>query len=265
MKTDALFYELFRFDPDCLFELIGLEAGGGYVFESITTKTTEKRMDGYFRSKTGQGENLFAEFQAYPDDRIYWRFFREISTWYEQNDEDRPFTAVVLFTDKSLDPGNCQLSCVGPSRLIVCYLPDLLEELGTKASPLTVLKPLVWEKKEKLPEAVRQWDAEIHSLGLPEAKTKILTELLEYSILQRFSELTLEEVKKMIQLTPLDKTVAGQELIQMGMLKGRKEGRKETALNLLQMKLLTAEQIAKATGLRLSEVNKLKQKMQESK
>jgi len=31
----------------------------------------------------------------------------------------------------------------------------------------------------------------------------------------------------MIQLTPLDKTVAGQELIQMGRLEGRLEGRME--------------------------------------
>ncbi len=85
---------------------------------------------------------------------------------------------------------------VEPSRLIVCYLPDLLEEMGTKPSPLTVLKPLVWKKKEKLPDAVRQWDAEIHSPELPEAKTKILDELLEYAILQRFSDPALEDAKK---------------------------------------------------------------------
>ncbi len=112
MKTDTLFYELFKFDPQSLFDLIGLEPEDEYVFESITTKTTEKRMDGYFRSKNGRAGNLFAEFQAYPDGRIYWRFFREISTWYGQNDEDKPFTAVVLFRDKSPDPGNCQLCCV---------------------------------------------------------------------------------------------------------------------------------------------------------
>jgi len=57
----------------------------------------------------------------------------------------------------------------------------------------------------------------------------------------------------MIQLTPLEKTVAGQELIQMGI--------KNTALNLLKMNILTMEQIAQATNLSIAEVKKLRQKL----
>jgi hypothetical protein len=41
MKTDYLFYELFKISPRSLFELAGLEADGEYVFESITVKSTE--------------------------------------------------------------------------------------------------------------------------------------------------------------------------------------------------------------------------------
>ena len=253
MKTDALFYELFKFDPQSLFDLIRVEPEGEYVFESIATKTTEKRMDGLFRRRDGAGPNLFAEVQGYSDKKIYWRFFREISTWYEQNDNDLPFLAVVLFTDKSFDPGKPRLSCVRPCRLIRCYLPDLLKKTDGKASALTVLKPLVFKDRKKLPESVRQWDAEIRAIGLPRAKTEILNELLEYAVLQRFSDLTLEEVRKMIQLTPLEKTVAGQELIQMGV--------KNTALNLLKMGILSQEQIVKATGLSAAEVEKLRQKV----
>ena len=51
--------------------------------------------------------------------------------------------------------------------------------------------------------------------------------LLEYAILQRFPQLTLKEVQKLIQLTPLDKTVAGQELILFGIKKGVKKGKEE--------------------------------------
>jgi len=40
MKTDSLFYELFKAYPASLFELAGLEVDGQYVFESITVKTT---------------------------------------------------------------------------------------------------------------------------------------------------------------------------------------------------------------------------------
>ncbi|MGE0085450.1 MAG: DUF2887 domain-containing protein [Desulfococcaceae bacterium] len=265
MKTDALFYELFKFDPRSLFDLIRLNTEGQYVFESITAKTTEKRMDGLFRRTDAPGPNLFAEVQGYPDKKIYWRFFREISTWYEQNDDDQPFIAVVLFTDKAFDPGKPGLYCAKPNRLIRCYLPDMVKKIGKKASALTVLKPLVLKDRKKLPESVQQWDAEIKSLGLPQDKTKNLYELLEYAVLQRFSDLTLEEVKKMLQLTPLEKTVAVQELLQLTVLKGKeewkKEGKTETALNLLKMGLLTDAQIAKATNLSSAEVKKLKVKL----
>jgi len=61
----------------------------------------------------------------------------------------------------------------------------------------------------------------------------------------------------MIRLTPLENTVAGQELIQIGHL----QGKNETAFNLLKMGLLTDEQIAKATNLGLGEVKKLRQKL----
>ncbi len=43
MKTDTLFYELFKLDPQSLIQLVDLDVKGEYIFESITVKTTEKR------------------------------------------------------------------------------------------------------------------------------------------------------------------------------------------------------------------------------
>ena len=225
MKTDSLFYELFKLHPQSLFELAGLEADGEYVFESITVKTTEKRMDGFFRRTDGSGRNIFLEVQGYDDRKIYWRLFREISTRYEQTDDEREFIAVVLFVDKKYDPENCPVKkFTPPNRLIRLYLPDCLKAIGDKASPLTVFKPVVLEKKKLLPEAVPKWKNEIDSLKLSENTSKLLIDLLENAILSRFPTLTLKEIQKMIQLTPLDKTVAGQELIQMGRKEGAQQG-----------------------------------------
>jgi len=67
MKTDSLFYELFKAHPASLFELAGLEAEGEYVFESITVKSTEKRMDGFFRRTDGSGADILLEVQGYDD------------------------------------------------------------------------------------------------------------------------------------------------------------------------------------------------------
>jgi predicted transposase YdaD len=232
MKTDSLFYELFKAHPASLFELAGIEPDGEYVFESITVKSTEKRMDGFFRSTDGSGHNIFLEVQGYDDRMIYWRFLREISAYYEQTKSGQPFTAIVLFIDEKYDPKNCPITDFNhPNLFISLYLPGCLKIIGDKASPLTVFKPIVLEKKKLLPEAVPKWKNEIDSLNLSESMNKVLIDLLENGILSRFPKLTLEEIKKMIRLTPLDKTVAGQELIQMGIdegvLRGLEKGRIE--------------------------------------
>lgn len=84
MKTDKLFYELFKVDPSSLFRLVQLDLQGKYTFESVTFKTTEKRLDGFWHRTDGVGPNVFGEFQGYPDPTIYWRSFREVCTYYEQ-------------------------------------------------------------------------------------------------------------------------------------------------------------------------------------
>jgi len=225
MKTDSLFYELFKAHPASLFELAGLEADGEYVFESITVKSTEKRMDGFFRSTDGSGADIFLEVQGYDDRKIYWRLFREISTRYEQTDDEREFIAVVLFVDKKYDPENCPVKkFTPPNRLIRLYLPKCLKAIGDKTGPLTVLKPLVLPDKERLPEAVPKWKSEIDSLKLSESTEKLLIDLLENAIISRFPKMTFEEIQKMIHYTPIEKTVVGQELIMMGRIEGRTEG-----------------------------------------
>jgi hypothetical protein len=75
MKTDSLFYKLFKIDPRSLFRLTGLDIQGEYEFESITAKTTEKRFDGFLKRKDGTGPNIFSEFQGWDDSKIYWRLF----------------------------------------------------------------------------------------------------------------------------------------------------------------------------------------------
>ena len=134
--------------------------------------------------------------------------------------------SIHRFLKSEYDPGNCPVSCVRPNRLIRVDLTDCIGKIEGRPSVLTVLKPLVLSGRVKaeLPEYVRQWKKEIHSLEYPEEKTGMLIELLEYAVLQKFPKLTIKEVQKMLELTPLDKTVAGQELIQIGMEKGMEKG-----------------------------------------
>ncbi|MFW5637164.1 MAG: DUF2887 domain-containing protein, partial [Thermodesulfobacteriota bacterium] len=177
MKTDELFYELFRFSPESLLELVRLDVQGPYRFESITVKSTEKRFDGYFKNMSGSGPDIFLEIQGYRDNSIYWRLFREICSFHEQRNNDRPFAAIVLFIDKSLDPGNPPLTPAPPHRLMRCNLVDCLKNIEADATPLVVLKPLTLQQKADLPRAVDEWNAGIEAMDLPEDRKKTLTEL----------------------------------------------------------------------------------------
>jgi predicted transposase YdaD len=228
MKTDQLFYELFKIDSRSLFRLVQLEVEGEYTFESFTIKTTEKRLDGFCKRIDGIGPNVFVEIQGYPDSKIYWRALRELGTYYEQNEDTAPFVLIVLFLDEKYDPGNCPLSQIAPPhQLIRAYLIDCLDAVWKEAGVLTVLKPLALSRKEQAFEHIREWKAEIQALPLPAEKLQILIGLFEYLIIQRFPTINRKEVETMLQLTPIEETVIGRELIQIGKQEGQQEGIKE--------------------------------------
>jgi predicted transposase YdaD len=227
MKTDQLFYELFKLDPRSLFRLVQLNVEGEYAFESVVVKTTEKRFDGLGKRTDGCGPNIFLEIQGYDDPKIYWRLFREVCTYHEQTDTTTPFLAVIVFLDEKYDPGDCRLACLPPDQLIRANLMDCLRTVWDNAGSLTVLKPLAIARKEDMVGEIRQWKADIQALRLPEYKTKTLIDLLEYLIIQRFPELDLKEVTTMLQLTPLEETVAGRQVFQMGLNEGMKKGEKK--------------------------------------
>ena len=148
--------------------------------------------------------------------------------WYEQSDNNAPFVAIALFIDENHIPKQCPfVEITFPNRFIQFNLSDCLKAIEDKAGVLTVLKPLVLKKKSQLSEFVPQWKSEIDSLKLPENKATFLEELLEYSILQRFPKLTLKEVQQMLQLTPLEKSVAVQQLIRINITKSKKEAKAE--------------------------------------
>ncbi|MCP4110213.1 MAG: hypothetical protein GY749_32610, partial [Desulfobacteraceae bacterium] len=113
---------------------------------------------------------------------------------------------------------------VPPNQLIRANLIDCLKKVWDKAGILTILKPFALSEKEELVKAVPQWKEDISSLKLPENKINTALELMLYAALQRFPRLTTKEIHKMLELTPLEETVASQELIRIGMEKGMDQG-----------------------------------------
>ena len=70
---------------------------------------------------------------------------------------------------------------------------------------------------------------------LPRAQRQILLEVFFDWLMQRFKSRTTHEITAMItELTPIEKTVAGRELIGIGLKRGRQEGRQEGQSLLVQ-------------------------------
>ncbi len=226
MKTDELLYELFRLDPKSMFRLVQLDLEGEYTFESITLKTIEKRIDGFLKRTDGPGPNVFVEFQGWDDPKIYWRSFREVCMFYEERDDPAPFILIVVFIEPKYDPGNSPMEARPPNQFFQIHLREALNAIHQSPGILTVLKPLVSSKRDVI-DHIQEWKADIVSLSLPDEKIQKIIELLEFAIWQRLPNLSLKEVQKMIQLTPLEETVAGKELIQIGELRGLRKGRQE--------------------------------------
>lgn len=245
MKTDELFYELFKLDPQSLFRLVRLELEGEYTFESLTVKRTEKRFDGFCKRTDSAGPNIFLEIQGYGDPTIYWRLFREIFTYYEMTATTAPFIAIVLFLDEKYDPGACPVACCPPHQLIQANVPACLNAVWDHAGVLTVLKPLVVQRKQDIFDEIQQWRADILALHLPEHRFNLMIELLEYLILQRFPTIDLQEVTRMLYLTPLEDTKAVRQLMERAQTKGELIGEIRQAQRLLQRPVSTRASLTK--------------------
>lgn len=81
MKTDSLFYELFRRWPALALDLAGLDpqAGPRYIFRAEELKQTAFRLDGVLTPPEDSEEPwVFVEVQFQPDETLYRRLFAEI-------------------------------------------------------------------------------------------------------------------------------------------------------------------------------------------
>jgi predicted transposase YdaD len=226
MQTDKLFHEFFQLVPQALFELLQITPPCPYRFESPVVKASERRIDGLLEPADPQYERYFLELQGYPDNTVYWRSVQEIGLYHQQRPKlnKHPWRAIILFLNPADDPGPETLGTLYHGDmpwLIVGYIPDLLARVQNPSPVLNVLRPLITEHDEEVRQKAPGWLSDIRHLpDLDQATQERLVGLLVQFIMQKFSQYNRKEIEKMIQLVPLEETVAGQELIQEGMEKG---------------------------------------------
>lgn len=97
------------------------------------------------------------------------------------------------------------------------------------ASPLlNVLRPLLATDVEEVEREGPQWVEAIQQMPqLDAGQHSVLVDLLVKFIMQKFVELPYKELERMLKLTPLEQTRAGQELMELGEIKGLEKGLEE--------------------------------------
>lgn len=250
MKTDSIFYKLFKNLPSSFFELINQPSslGDTYNFTSVEVKQAAFRIDGVFLPPENASYQpiYFSEVQFQLDKKFYQRFFGEIFLYLAQSELVNDWRGVIIFKKRSIDPGaKAQYrELLNSPRIIRIYL-DELGETAYQSLGLGVVK-LVVESKQKAPTSAKQLLAKAASEISDESLKKEIIQLIETIILYKFPKKSREEIEAMFGLSDLKKTKVYQE--------AKQEGKLESVPRLLALGL-TVEQVAKALDLSVEQVN----------
>lgn len=265
MKTDTIFYQLFQTFPQAFFELIEQPslASSSYQFTSTEIKQLAFRIDGLFLPLADELNEpiYFVEVQFQADKKFYQRLFGEIFLYLSKCDRANDWRAVVVFKQRSLDPGNIPqyIELLTSQRVRRIYL----DELGVEAERslgIGIVK-LVVETKKKATNLARALFERANQEIIDEPQRKQVIGLIETILLYKLPELTPQELEAMFGLDELKKTRYFQEVTQEAMQKGLEEGRQEgrqagkleAVPKLLQMGL-SLEQVAEALELSVEQV-----------
>lgn len=237
MKTDSIFFEIFKRIPGILFELIdeSAELGNNYDFRSEEVKQTAFRIDGVFVPKPGAQEQtiIFVEVQFQSDDFLYDRMFSEIGMYLQQNRNVCDWRAVAIFARRSMAPQNQQRhrSFLQGEQFQAVYLEDSLkldtEKLGIQLMQLIISPPKKTGRYlERIINQIENQPKE-NAEGKTDLQTQAIIELVNTIMVYKFPTLSREAIEAMFTVSDLKQTKVYQEALEEGRGEGREEGREE--------------------------------------
>ena len=224
MKTDKLFYRIFLNQPGLLAELLpGIPPDCQFDYSAPVIKEQEFRHDGIL-TPVGNDPNLpivFLEAQMQPDTDFYGRYFAEIYLYLKQYKIIRPWRGLLILKSRRHDLGSeipyqFQLD----NQVQRLYLQDLLHQ--NPLSPNLALLQLIILPKTKTVQAAQNLLES--SKGQAEFRQKL--DLVEAILVNKFPNLSLEEILKMLDLKTADITQTRfyRDVFQLGIQEGRQEG-----------------------------------------
>ncbi|MEA5595531.1 Rpn family recombination-promoting nuclease/putative transposase [Rivularia sp. UHCC 0363] len=261
MKTDSIFYRLFKELPSIFFELIGNspQTADAYEFSSIEIKQTAFRIDGVFLPSQGEENPIyFVEVQFQSDEEIYLRVFSEITLYLRQNKSKNPWRGIVIYPSRSIDTAdiNHYSEFFQSGRVSRIYLDELGETTSLPVGIATI--KLIIEDKNTAIVAARDLIARTQQEINIEQQRQLL-ELIETILVYKFPKMSRKEIEAMFGLSDLKQTRVYQEGVEEGIQEGREEGARQKSLELIPVLLrlgLSLEDTAKELDLDLEEVRK---------
>ncbi len=220
MKTDKLFYRIFLSQPDLISELVpDIPANCEFDYSAPVIKETELRLDGLL-TPISDDLNLplvFLEAQMQSDIGFYGRFFASIFLYLRQYKIARPWRGLLILRCRGQDLGaNPPYQILLDSWVHKLYLEDLIGVKDLKPN-LSLLRLLVIPDQEVSDSAKAILDDCDTS-----AEFRLRLDLVEAILINKFPQLSIEEVRQMLNLREADVTQTRfyQEVFQIGQQEG---------------------------------------------
>lgn len=257
MKTDSIWYRLFKTFPGIFFELLGQSptAAENYEFASVEVKQTAFRLDGVFLPRANGSQPIyFSEFQFQSDSKLYSRFFTEIFMYLDKTELPNDWRGAVVWASRSLDSGDTMRyqELLESQRVQRIYL-DELDSQADSSIGLSLIK-LVVESPSTAPNQAKRLIQRTKTQIAEAATQREILELVETIIVYKFPTLNREMIERMLDLAELKQTRVYQE--------AKLEGKLESILPLLELGL-SVEQIAQALRLDVEIVRQAAQRSPE--
>ena len=263
MKTDKLFYRIFLSQPDLISELVpDIPASCEFDYSAPVVKETELRLDGVL---TPISDDLslplvFLEAQMQSDDDFYGRFFAGIFLYLRQYKVARPWRGLLILRRRSQNLGaDLAYQVLLGTWVHRLYLEDLID-MGNLSPNLSLLRLLVVSDQEVSESA----QAILRNSNTP-AEFRMRLDLVEAILINKFPQLSIEEVRLMLNLkeTDITQTRFYQEVFQIGRQDGRQEGRQEGEIEIVLRQLsrrcgqLSIAQQKKVRSLQINDIENL--------
>ena len=255
MKTDVIFYEIFREFPSIFFELLGQPEtnANAYQFSTPEIKQLSFRLDGVFSplAENSTEPLYFVEVQFYKDEKFYDRLFASIFLYFHQYQPTCPdwYAIVIYQTRRHSSTLPLRYNGIAPRHLREIYLDEL--ESPPQSLGIGIVK-LVIESgnpaKESAQQLVAQAKQELTDTVIQE---KVL-QFIETIVLYKFPSLTPKEIEAMLNVSLLKGTRVYQEIKEEIEGQIRKENTLETKLEIVQKLLqkdMSIQEVAELVGL----------------